>query len=253
MAIYSPRVFLSKDDRELVGLLAHLLADCDRVHNASNRSPQEAYLADSETLRLIDLLESFVESKKFREGVYFIESLVGDSNASRDSAKEIYLSWRRRHGRTRAVSTAQWENFIARLGIQRESRFSLMYFRTNVLPMDFQYFLRMERKLANSASLSPRVRELVIAFVSAREAAIEKIRSGEMKIEKGSVSGPPKEIIENLKSSEKSLGPDPIPIDRITAVLTIVLDFSTLFTTRDWSVAGFVSTISAAVPQAVLK
>ncbi len=253
MAIYNPEVYLSPSDKELLALLAGLLVDQPDNSKPSNRAAGEILLSNSEAIRLIELLEEFVQSRKFREGSYFADCLMGEVENQRD-AREIYLSWRTRYGRTRAVATVQWQDFLMRLGLWRSSdRSPRVWYRPSAVPMDFDYFIKMERKLANAARLSPRVRELIITFVEARESAIDRLRCGDDKLKSGAILEPPKMLLDNLKQGQNNrIGQPSMSPVRIGAVMTIVLDTSTLFTTRDWSVAGFLSTIAGAIPSSMI-
>lgn len=149
----------------------------------------------------------------------------------------------------------QWQNFLARVGIGQTSEgFPPVWYRANAAPMEFTYFLKMERKLATAAGLNPRIRELIIRFVEAREITIEKLRCREIALEQNAILQPPKLLLDMLVGgSDNRIGHAPMSATQIGAVMTIVLDVSTIFTTRDWSVTGFLSTLAGAVAPATVK
>jgi len=253
MAIYDPQIFLTKDDKELLRLLSELLVDIDGSNNRNWHSANVP-LSDSENENLLSLLEQFVDSKKFQEGAYFIEKLFSSESLYDKTLRDIYLFWRRRLGKSRAVAAIQWENFLGRLGLWTNQRGNPnVWYRANAEPMDIQHFLQMEQKLAQAAGLNPRVRALIMRFVTARIATLDKIRQGEAKILPGQVKSSPQDLL-NLLKTEKSgkLGVQPISTSKISGILTIVMDFSTLYTTRDWSVTSVLSATAGALPSVLL-
>lgn len=254
MAIYDPRLFLSRDDKELLRLLGEILLANDSRAKQGNCPVEAVPLSDDEAAELLGLLESFVSSKKFVEGSYFVERLFSDASLYSGELRDIYLGWRRRFGGSRAVATIQWENLLGRIGLWTPNRENPnVWYRASASPMDFGHFLKMERKLADAARLHPRLKSLILEFVAARAAAIEEIRFGRAKLEPGQVSQSPKLLLNDCRDVGKDqVGPAPLSTTRLAGVMTIVLDFSALFTTRDWSVAGFMSTVAGALPTASL-
>jgi len=254
MAIYDPQLFLSRDDRELLRLLAELLLSCEDGKEDQNRSIEEVPLSYHESQSLLELLEQFVESRKFQEGSYFIEKLFSPASLYDKKLRDIYMSWRGRYGKSRSVAYIQWENFLGRVGIWTNQRGNPnVWYRASAQPMPFDHFLRMEQRLAQGAGLSLRVQALVLKFVAARAAALEKIRRGDDRLEDGQIREPPTKLLEGLKRQHSSMtGTAPISTTKLAGILTIVMDFSVLFTTRDWSVAGLLSATAGALPPALL-
>jgi hypothetical protein len=250
VAIYPPDIFLTAADRELLTLLADLVLSWDSASN-SNISRTEIPLSNVEASRLLELLEQFVSSKKFVEGSYLIERILGGGSLYDKDLRDIYLSWRRRAGRSRAVATIQWENLLGRIGIWTSARGNPnVWYRASARPMSLDHFMRMESKLANAADLHPRVRVLILNLVKARLSFIEEVRFGRKKLNPRSISGPPKDLLSTLKHDK--IGPPPMKTTKLAGIMTIVMDFTVLYTTRDWSVAAFLSTIAGAVPPALL-
>ena len=149
MGIYNPRTFLSKDDVELLRLLATLLIEYERMEGRSNIAPESVPLSVAESQRLLQLLEEFISSRKFVEGSYFIERLFSGADVYDPRLKEIYLSWRKRQGRSRSMATVHWRRFINRLGIVKErSGYLTGGYVIDAEKMELSYFLRMEARLS---------------------------------------------------------------------------------------------------------
>ncbi len=249
MAMYAPQILLSDDDRELLHLLADLILSSQDERIGNNYPTDHATLSNGEAARLMMLLEQFVESKKFVEGSYLIEQ-VFNRNPNRDPGlRDIYLTWKVRNGRSRVMATAQWQAFLARLGIEAMTHSDAVWFRSPVQPMPFDYFMKMEERLSRSANLSPRVRSLILAFVERQESYVQKIRNGEDSLSKGQISELPKRLLRSISRKNISRATVcPLPTNQIIGATVIVMDFATLFTTRDWDTSGFISTVAGAAP-----
>jgi hypothetical protein len=255
MAIYDPRLFLSSEDKELLRLLSELLLDLEAGDLQSNRGVDRVPLSAPESSKLLELLEQFVSSRKFQEGSYFIERLFGSDSLYDNRLRDIYLKWRKWQGRSRSVAWIQWENFLGRLGLWTNKRDNpAVWYRASAQPMDMHHFLRMEQRLATAADLHPRVQAIVLKFVSARISALDKIRRGEARLDDRQVRNLPKGLLDELKHEYHSAtGVAPISTAKLTGILTIVMDFSALYTTRDWSVASVLSATAGALPSVTLE
>lgn len=253
MAIYDPALFLTANDKELLRLLGELVLTDEGVEWQSNHESEYTPLSDREARKLLELLEEFVSTKRFIESAYFVEKLFSDSYDSIE-LREIYLKWRRKYGKSRAVATVQWQNFLARLGaISPFEGADRVWYRASASRMSLDHFLRMEEKLLETAGLSPRIRALVMTYLRSRAESVEQVRNRKTRMHIGQVSAKPKEIITALKCDQQSqFGHQPLKTSKIAAVITIVMDFSALYTTRDWSVTGFMSTVAGALPSAAL-
>lgn len=245
MAIYRPEIRLNSAEKELLRLLASLLLSI--ASNELPNSPGAAPLSDREAAQLLELLEQFVASKKFQEGGFFVEELFGDRQADPRVLREIYLSWRARHGRTRAVATVQWESYLSRVGLaEPELEPKPVWYRNRAARMSFEHFLRMELKLFEHCGLHPRVRALLSNFVVQRRVEVENARAATSALKKRQVRQVPEQLLSTVRRDV--VGPEPIPLQKVSAVLTMVIDFSALFTTRDWDVTGTLSSVAAAYP-----
>ena len=253
MAIYNPALFLTDTDRELLRLIGELVLSWNSQDH-SNATCDEVPLSDTEAIRLLELLEQFVTSKKFVEGSYLIERLFGPGALYDGELRDIYLSWRRRAGKSRAVARIQWENLLGRVGIWTTSRGNPdVWYRASANPMPIDHFVRMEARLANAAQVHPRVKALILKLVNTRLSFIQDVRFGREELAPNSISEPPKELLATLRRESGSrVGVPPMKTSKLVGIMTIVMDFSAIYTTRDWSVTAFLSTIAGAVPPAVL-
>ncbi len=253
MAIYPPEFFLTGSDRELLRLLGELVLSWDGV-GTSNAGLGSVTLTQSEARRLLELLEQFVSSRQFTEGTYLAEKLFGDGSLYDRTLRDIFLAGRKRVGKSRAVATIQWENLLGRIGIWTPDRDNPnVWYRASARPMPLDHFMRMEAKLATAVGLHPRIKALILKLVEARLDYIEQVRFGERKLDSGQISGPPKQLLSTLqREGTDAVGPPPMNTSKLVGIMTIVMDLSALYTTRDWSVASFLSTIAGATPPVVL-
>lgn len=253
MAIYNPEPFLSSVDRELLGLLSQLVLEQEQGWTG-NRDRDFTELTNAEAQQLLRLLEDFIGTKRFIESTYLIESVFSGSEYDDRRLKEIFLRWRKFHGKTRAVATVQWRDFLMRLGaIPSEQANARYWYRASARPMDLDHFYRMEARLADAAGLHVRVRELILAYVRLQFTYVDRVRAGAETMNAGQIADKPKSLIKTLKLGQGSqLGQKPIPTTKIAEVMTIVMDLSSLYTTRDWSVASILSTVAGASPSAIL-
>jgi hypothetical protein len=253
VAIYDPALFLTRNDKELLRLLGELVLAQEGVEWRTNHPSDHIPLSDAEADTLLCLLEEFVATKRFRESAYFVEKLFSDEY-NPNQLRDIYLKWRKKYGKSRAVATIQWQNFLARLGaITPFEGANRIWYRASATRMAPEHFLRMEQRLIVAAGLSPRVETLIVDYLKSRIESVERVRSRQLRLHEGQVSEKPTEIIEALKKGQEGhLGYQPIRASKIAAVMTIVMDLSALYTTRDWSVTGFLSTVAGALPTAAL-
>lgn len=195
-------------------------------------------------MELIELHEEFSTSKKFIEGSYFVEQVAKGPERDEAHCREIYLSWRKRFGRSRALSTTHWHNFLQRLGVDRFlSGYLAGTTALSAHRMPLSHFLKMERVLLENSSLSPRVRNLVMKAVNNQQAHLEDIRDCRATLPEGAVSKLPVRVIDSVRKSMASDN-SPISSHKITGLMTVIADMSVLFTTRDWGVTGTLSTMA---------
>lgn len=241
-----PEIYLSPDDRRLLELLARLVAD-DEWTGANTRAGQEVVLSDAEAGELLILLEAFSTSRQFVDGSHFTEMLFSGDLVDDEPAREIYLSARKRRGRSRALASTHWQEFLVRVGLSNNKG---GYWRAaptvQARRMDFQQFMELERTLIESTGLNSRVRTLILKAIEAKEASIERIRDGEAKLPKGSLTQLPRRIAQEIHVS-RMVGVRPMSTQKMVGLMTIVSDISVFFTTRDWNVVGTMSGIGGAL------
>lgn len=246
MAIYSPHPDLTENDKRLLSLMAKLLLEqLDAPAQGSNLPPGMITLTDKEAEELMMRLEQLVNSREFLEKSYFTESLTQKAERERANAREIYLSARVRFGRSRVLASRQWLEFQMRLGTNT----SATWF-TPVRPMNHEHFMKMERKLLGAAGLHPRVVELLLKLIDSQRGELEQLRFGQKSLELGSIK---RLVITPFKrwwEQSKPLHDRQISTTRIAAAMTVVADMSVMLTTRDWGVAGTLSTMAGATAAA---
>jgi hypothetical protein len=253
MAIYPPEPFLTSFDKELLRLLSELVLQEEQGWVA-NRHKGLAELSDTEARLLVELLEEFIASKRTQEASYLIERIFSGDTGDLKRAREIYLRGRVERGRTRAVASVQWNEFLMRLGIYPSTQVDRIYWhRASARPMSSEYFLQMESRLLAATGVHPRIRSLILDYVQLNMSGLTRVLSGEEKLAKGQVLMKPKKIKDELKFSlNHPVGQRPQSVKKIIGTMTIVMDMSVLYTTRDWSVAGTMSTIAGALPLVAL-
>lgn len=253
MAIYSPEPFLTSFDKELLRLLSELVLQQEQGWTA-NHSRDHVELSDPESRLLIELLEQFLASKRAQQAAYLLEEIFSGSEGDLSGAREIFLRGRVERGRTRAVASVQWNEFLMRLGAYPSTKSERRYWhRPSADPMPLDHFLRMEARLIDAANIHPTVRSLILGYVRLNVQNLSRVLSGEETIKRGHILKKPKEVSQSLREDISSvIGVKPISVQKIAAVMTIVMDMSVLYTTRDWSVTGFMSTIAGAIPPATI-
>lgn len=243
MTLYPPKPELSESDKRLLVLLARLLLEhMDSNMGESNLPQGMLALTDEEANELLDNLEILVNSKEFTEACYFVEGMSIPGTQEEGRLREIYLSSRKRRGRTRAMASRHWSEFQQRLGLPKS-----VVWGTSAIPMSYEYFQKMEMQLLSAAHLHPRIIELIMRVVGDQVHNVEEIRRGQKSLEHGTV----KPLVADpffrwRDGSLESRGLE-ISANRIAATITIVANISVLFTTRDWSVAGTLSTMTGAL------
>lgn len=250
MPMYQPEVILSSTEKEILRLLAHLISQSTSPNK--NLPPDGFVLTNSEAERLLELLEEFSTSRKFLESAFFVENLSKGAKRPDDQLREIYLSWRKRHGRSRALASAHWREFLNRLGLERY-RGGYLAGTTEIRAeeMHYRYFREMERLLLSQPGVSSRVRNLVLSVIDRYQADVEAARRGEIPLPDGSVSKLPLKIMDAIRYDRSAkVQSGHISAAKIAGLMTIVTDTSVLFTTRDWGVAGTMSTMAGALAAA---
>jgi hypothetical protein len=253
MAIYEPQIALSDADREALALLAQLVLAAADGSGGHNLGCEAAPLSLSQARRLVILLEDLFSSKRFVEGCYFVEGVSNGKGWGDPRLREIYLSSRRRLGFTRVASTYIWNEFVVRVGFSA-SQNAWLWPRpggARTVPMELEHFLKMERKLADTAELHPRVSALINEFLESRLPQIQRVRDHELSLPDGTMRLFAGSFLAELKRVAEGNEEKPISKRKLIAISTLVMDVGALFITRDWTATGTMSMIGATLPDLV--
>lgn len=243
MAIYEPQPKLSSTERALLVLLAQLAAG--ERGKGVNVPPDQMILSDQEADLLLRLLEEFSSSKKFVESAYFVERLTQADIRDDDDIKEIYLSWRKFYGRSRSMASTHWYDFLRRYGRIPTSYGYIRGFTRISDEMKYSHFREMERLLLQRSGVGERVKSIILSVIDQYEAEVEYTRHGDRALPEGAVSKLPAAISRSIQSArDRKLGYPAFSAAQAAGLMTVLTDVSVLFTTRDWGVAGTISTIA---------
>jgi hypothetical protein len=114
--------------------------------------------------------------------------------------------------------------------------------------MTLDHFFAMERKLFRATGVNPKVSNFISEQLYLQRGELEEVREGAKPLSKGSVKKVVDEIfVLGLKGMRS------VSAVRISAVITIVANASVLFSTRDWSVTGTLSTMCGAIAAASIR
>jgi hypothetical protein len=242
VAIYEPQPKLSSTERALLVLLAQLVTGQTTASN--NLPPDSAILSDAEAVLLIELLEEFSSTRKFVESAHFVERIT-QANIDQDSdIREIFLSWRKFYGRSRAMASTHWHDFLHRFGRIRSQYGYVRGLAQTAGEMPYYHFREMERLLLNRSNVGDRVKAIVLSVVDKYESEVEAARGGQFALPPGTISKLPAKIVMSLRHERKDkLGKLSLSSAQAAGLMTVLTDVSVLFTTRDWGVAGTLSTI----------
>lgn len=243
MLIYEPQPKLSSTERALLHLLAELIAG--QSNGQTNLPTDGAILSEREAATLLRLLEEFASSKKFVESAYFVERVTQGDLENDSDLREIFLSWRKFYGRSRAMASTHWFDFTLRLGRSRSKFGYVRGLTKNPNEMPYRHFREMERLLLKRSGVSDRVQSLILSVIDKFENDVEASRHGDKPLPSGSISKLPTIISESIVNDVKfNLGTFNLNGAQAAGLMTVIADVSVLFTTRDWGVAGTLSTIA---------
>ena len=243
MLIYEPQPKLSSTERALLHLLAELIVG--QNNGLTNLPSDGAILSEREAGMLLQLLEEFAGSKKFVESAYFVERITQGDLETDSDLREIFLSWRKFYGRSRAMASTHWFDFTRRLG-RTQSKLGYIRGLTKApRAMPYSHFREMERLLLKRSGVSTRVQSLILSVVDKYGSDVEASRLGAKPLPIGSISKLPTTIAESIQNDVRfNLGTFNLNGAQAAGLMTVIADVSVLFTTRDWGVAGTISTIA---------
>lgn len=243
MGIYEPQPKLSATERALLLLLARLAVS--EPVGSTNLPSDRAVLSEKEAVILLKLLEEFSTSKKFVESAYFVESMSQTDLAVDGDVREIYLSWRKFYGRSRSMASTHWHSFLRRIGRDRIPYGYVRSIGASPYEMSYAHFRNMESLLLSRSGVGERVKSLILAVIDKYENETNAARRGDLPLASGSILKIPRTISNSIESELKiGIGSPAISSTQAAGLMTVITDVSVLFTTRDWGVAGTISTIA---------
>ena len=216
----------------------------------TNRRHDLISLSPDETKEFLALLTELIEDKSIIVSLSFVDGLAGLGNPTESQLREIYLSERKRRGRTRALASKQWADFWARLG--RQSGWSRWGIATE--KMSYEHFLDMERRLFRALKFPEKVKAYLIERVSAARGSVEEaLESRDLANASDSLSRRTMDLLKQLRAALRSADGTSLPTNQVAGLAIVVSNLSVLFTTRDWSAAGTMSAISGGSAQLIGK
>lgn len=250
MAIREPVPQIERNRERLLLLLARLLNESlSEVTETSNIPSGEVILSNEEKRELLNLLNDVSYDRRLFVSLEFVDGIAGLNALNETQLREIYLSERKRFGRTRAMASKQWADFLARLG--RESGWSRWGVSTS--RMSYDYFLEMEKRLFLALKFPKRVLEYLLSEVSAAKEKVELLVDGKgTPLRHGVMSGKTRDLIVRLKTEiEEGEYAKNFTTEQLAGLTIVLANGSVLFLTRDWSAAGTMSAIAGGCSQVV--
>ena len=239
MRIQEPSPKLSKNDLEIILLIAEIVIQGSGNGNAEgNISEKFSVVTEEKGRELLRLLENLLENKEFREKVFFVEG-VGFGHGSDEKWKRLFF---RGAGRRAVHSTQKWEAFNDRI---RHNSSHHTYARAT-RRMDFEHFMKMEEILFDKIGIDPRVKDLFLETVSLMREDVEKHREqsiGTVRIIADAIIP----LMKILEDENLMSGGVAISSARLSGLATLVSNCSVLFSTRDWGIAGTISTMAGSL------
>ena len=249
MAIYDPTPTMEAKRRRLLFLLSKLLEESlDDTDASSNKPPRSVTLSEAERQELLELTSDLASDRSFVVAVTFVNGLSGRASLTEEQLREIYLSERKRRGRARALASIHWADFLTRLGRQSGPVYGLKM----TTRMSFAHFKRMEERLFEALGFSRFVIDYLLRRISEAKPIVEVAR-----LPRGESSTVIKDRAEALSRIQErlrdKLDGHTLSAAQVASITTILSNLSVLFTTRDWSVAGFMSVIAGEAMKALDK
>lgn len=235
MTIYAPRPIISQTEKELLVLLAKLVLEENRQSYDGNVGSDCVVVSDLKALELCNLLTEYVGSHSFMRGATFAEMVADGRLADDTKAREIYLKARKDRGRTRVLASRQWADFRARLGLRVSA------YESHVRPMDSLHFVEMEARLVRALDVHPALARLIEDLVVRRTDLFERFEKRDQILKQGQIRRDVLKLLSRLRSSSGGID---ISKTQMVGMATIVADTTVMFSTRDWGVAGTLSTIA---------
>ena len=236
--VYKPAIFLNAQEKELLRILAELLvSEYLETNQPTNFTSKEVVLSDAEADTLLQLLVQLLTSREFIEKSAFVEYACQGELFNNKRARQIFATYSRRNGYSKALTNVAWENFVERFNGGGRGPSKLI----TTEEMSFAHFYSMEKKLFSElVPYSLLVSELLI-YIRRVESQIEQARHGQLR-QSVDLMKPIKAIADGLDRGNRLFARV-----NLSSVFIVVANSGVLFTTRDWNTAGGISTIGGAL------
>jgi hypothetical protein len=239
MAALDPEMSFSRQDKELLGLLSRIVLEHETGPLGPSNVPRgKTVLSDADAAELVQLLNLFAQSRSFIEAAWFVEGL--SEGADTAELREMYLSRRAARGRSRALASTHWREFLTRLGTRQYRDFQM----PGQLP--FEQFLKLENRLLRSTGINPQVAEVVVRTIKKERDRISEIRAGDAPISDGTIRSSIVRLANALEDRDSRKYNREVDVRKAIGAIALISDVSVLFTTRDWSVTGTLSAMFSA-------
>ena len=136
------------------------------------------------------------------------------------------------------LASRQWADFRARLGLPTPA------YASAVPRMDAMQFVEMEVRLLRALEVHPALEKLIESLVIRRTDLFERFEKRERILSAGQMRRDIFSLVDRLKNS---LGGIHVSKTQLVGVATVVSDITVMFSTRDWGVAGTLSTIAGGI------
>lgn len=252
MTIRRPDPQLDAENVRLLRLLDHLLSNAEPMGGRGNQGIDTILLSDKETVELARHFDRLLQSRWFLEAIYFVDQIYGGFHVNLEALKAIFVAGTKRNGRGANIhSTLKWQEFLIRLGAMKP-----IWPNRNVKPMSFDHFIRMERRLLEHLRLAVRTRDLIMSVASSGRENHERLGAFDFTTIYGERLDRQYEGEESLfrrvRDRTRAIFSDALKREasaqQLAGLTTLIANSSVMFTTRDWGIAGTISTMCGAVP-----
>jgi len=237
MRIYSPKIRLSENEKKLLQLMAKLILEDNNYLN-SNISADLIALSDEEAEELLRLLQLLLEKKEFWQASSFIDHVTNMPSETSDRlARNMFIYGLENKKKQAIMASYRWFEFLKRLGIGEVKKISISPSSQKIRPMEYEHFLTMEKMLFDRALIPASVSLPIIEQIKERKNEVMAIKKP---MENTGLS-----IIKTIKTRiDKGEDKTVVKMDLCSAI-TLIVNYSVMFTTRDWGVTGTLSCLAA--------
>lgn len=245
MAIFRPEPRLSAREKRLAQLLINLLEERMDLEKHGNLPKDKVVISQEEKKELLSLLEDYRSSKGFLHRLSFL-GFLSPREYDEERARELYLSGRKASGKTRALASMQWAELQIRIyGAYMRITHPYKQWVSHVSgSMSFEYFLKMEEKLFQKFKIMDGTKKYLMKIVTSAESFVEDFRSGDESQKHIDYKELVRTLISEIEKYLKLPDNHELSNGQVACLAIIIANFSVLFTTRDWSAAGVISSVA---------